>query len=273
MPLRARSVAARAPIREEQPGPGLRTATMRHQLDPHLAPWIAVEHFHMTEERRGGRPVAGHCVVTYLFEDSRGAMIARDDGDARRIAPGGLHWLEACAGTIESIAPEHPGSECHGLRMLVALDPEDRGAAPRVLSVPAEAIPEVEASGTRVRVVAGDGQGARSPLTGHRTAVTILDVRLDPGAELKHVAPSGHRAWALAIAGDGFAGPAEAERRLEHGSAIAFSDDGDAIRLRAGAAGLHAVVAHAGSSDALVSWPLASGRPGSRRARRASSPR
>jgi redox-sensitive bicupin YhaK (pirin superfamily) len=245
MPLRARSVAARTPLREEQPGPGLRTATVRHQLDPHLDPWIAVEHFHMTEERRAGRAVAGHCVVTYLFEDSRGAMVAHTDQGPQWIGPGGLYWLQAGAGTIDAAEPEHPGVELHGLRMLVALCPEDALTAPRALGVPAAEVPETAANGVRVRVLAGQAQGARSPLDGNLTAVTILDVHLDPGAELKHVAPAGHHAWALAVVGDGYAGPVGDERRLQPSSMIAFSGNGDAIRLRASDHGLHAIVAHA----------------------------
>lgn len=245
MTLRARSVAARAPLREEQPGPGLRTASVRHQLDPHLHPWIAVEHFHMTAERRGGRPVAGHCVVTYLFEDSRGAMIAHTEQGKQWVGPGGLYWLQAGAGTVDAAEPEHPGVELHGLRMLVELCPEHARTAPRALSVPADQVPEVTAQGARVRVLAGQARGFRSPLDGNLTAVTILDVHLDAGAELKHVAPSGHHAWALAIVGDGFAGPAGGEKRLQHASVVAFSGNGDAIRLRASDLGLHAIVAHA----------------------------
>jgi len=218
---------------------------MRHQLDPHLDPWTAIDHFHMTAERRNGRPVAGHCVVTYLFEDSRGALIARGEDATRRIAPGGLLWLEAGTGATDAVAPEHTGTECHGLRMLVRVAPDDTAAVPRTLAVDAADVPEITAQGTRVRVVAGDAQGARSPLAGCLTPVTILDVHLDPGAELKHVAPSGHHAWAMAIVGDGFAGPVGKELRLPHRSAIAFAHDGDAIRLRASDVGLHAIVAHA----------------------------
>ncbi len=245
MTLRARSVAARAPLREEQPGPGLRTATVRHQLDPHLAPWIAVDHFHMTEERRSGRPVAGHCVVTYLFEDSRGAMVAHTERGTQWVGPGGLYWLQAGAGCVDAAEPEHPGVELHGVRMLVDLCPEHARSAPLALAVPAADVPEVAAQGARVRVLAGNAQGVRSPLDGNLTAVTILDVHLDPGAELRHVAPAGHHAWALAVVGDGFAGPVGDERRLQHASMIAFSGNGDAIRLRASDLGLHAIVAHA----------------------------
>lgn len=243
MILRPRSVAARAPLREEQPSPGLRLATVRHQLDPHLDPWIGLEHFHMTDERRGARPIAGHAAVTYLFEDSRGAMIARDDGGEARIGPGGLHWLEPGAGAMHECGLEQQGHDVHGLRMLVDL--REREGAPRAFHVGAAEMPELAARGARVRIVAGSAMGARSPLDGVCTPVTILDVHLDPGAELAHVAPAGHHAWALAIVGDGFAGGATRETVLKSASAVAFAADGDTIRLRAGSIGLHAIVAHA----------------------------
>jgi redox-sensitive bicupin YhaK (pirin superfamily) len=245
MNLRARSVAARAPLREEQPGPGLRNANVRHQLDPHLDPWVSIDHFHMTEERRGGRPVAGHCIVTYLFEDSRGALLAHGDAERQWIGPGGLLWLQAGAGTVDATEPEHPGLELHGLRMVISLLPEHARGAPRALALSAAEVPEIATAGCRVRVLAGRAQGMASPLDPDLAALTVLDVHLDPGAELRHVAPAGHHAWALAVVGDGFAGPAGDERRLQSSSMIAFSGNGDAIRLRAGDLGLHAVVGHA----------------------------
>jgi len=243
--LRCRTVVARAPLREEQPQPGLRCATVRHQLDPHLAPWIALEHFHLTDERRGARPLNGIACATYLFEDSRGALLARDDGNTRRIGPGGLHWLEAGAGALHECALEQPGNECHGVRMLLHLSPVDEQAAPRSFDVDASRIPEVDNRGARVRVLVGAALGMRSPLGDVHSAATVLDVKLDGGAELAHVAPSGHHAWALAIRGSGFAGPRDAETALPDRSVVVFSADGDTVRLRAGSAGLHVLVGHA----------------------------
>jgi redox-sensitive bicupin YhaK (pirin superfamily) len=243
MPLRARTVAARAPLRELQPGPGLRVSGLRHQLDPHLDPWVGLEHFRLLEERRGGRPHLGLAVLTYLFEDSLGALVSRvDGGEPVRIAPGAVHCLQSVRGVVHEVVPERAGSECHGLRMTIDL----RGAADGPCGLHAEAadIPEVSSRGARVRVIVGSAMGVRSPLT-PLAQVTVLDVHLAPGAELGHVAPSGHHAWAIAILGDGAAGPAGREVTLPQAGAVAFAADGDAVRLRAGSSGLHAVVAHA----------------------------
>jgi redox-sensitive bicupin YhaK (pirin superfamily) len=243
MPLRARTVAARAPLRELQPGPGLRVSGLRHQLDPHLEPWVGLEHFRLLEERRGGRPHLGLAVLTYLFEDSRGALVSRVDGEAPlRIAPGAVHCLQSVRGVVHELAPEHAGTECHGLRMTLDL----RGASdgPCGLHAGTAEIPEVSFRGARVRVLAGSALGLRSPLC-LLTPVTVLDVHLAPSAELGHLAPSGHHAWAIAIQGDGMAGPPGREVELQQAGAVAFAADGDAVRLRAGPHGLHAVVAHA----------------------------
>jgi redox-sensitive bicupin YhaK (pirin superfamily) len=240
--LRCRSVAARAPLREEQPQPGLRTACVSTQLAPHLQPWTSLEDFHLSDERRGARPLAGQAVATYVFEDSRGALIAHDDGEARRIGPGDLHWLEASAEALHACAPEQRGHEVHGLRMLVQLR---RAGAARSFDIAAARIPEVDHRGARVRVLVGAALGMRSPLEGLDLPVTVLDVRLDPGAELAHVAPAGHHAWALAVRGTGFAGPRDHETPLPDRTVVAFSRDGDTVRVRAGLAGLHLVLGHA----------------------------
>jgi redox-sensitive bicupin YhaK (pirin superfamily) len=116
------------------------------------------------------------------------------------------------------------------------------GSDRRAVALTAADIPEVDARGARVRVLAGDALGARARLSG---PLTVLDVHLAPGAEVAHVTPQGHHAWALAIVGDGFAGPESSELSVKQASAVAFGHDGDSVRLRAGSLGLHALFAHA----------------------------
>jgi redox-sensitive bicupin YhaK (pirin superfamily) len=227
-------------MRELQPQPGLRIAGLRRALGP---PWLGLEHFRVVDERRGARPHVGLSVVTYLFEDSRGALLARvDGGEPRRIGPGGVGCLLAGRGAALEMRPERPGSECHGVRLLLGLCDADAAACSP--HVEAADIPEVTARGVRVRVIAGTALGARSPLA-LAAHVTLLDVHLAPGAELGHVAPKDHQAWALAVLGDGVAGPAKHEVRVAEAAAVAFAPDGDAIRLRAGPSGLHVLLAHA----------------------------
>ena len=233
--LRARTVANRSPLREQQPGPGVRVSGLR------LDPWLGVEHFRLLEERRGARPHLGVAVLTYLFEDS-GAMLSRvDAGDVQWIGPGAAHCLQSGRGVLHELAPAHPGVECHGLR--VQIDLRGERDAPCALCAAAE-MPELDYRGARVRVIAGAALGARSPLAVH-APVTVLDVHLAPGAELGHVAPAGHHAWAISIRGEGKAGPEKREVALIPSAAVAFAADGDAVRLRAGDSGLHVVVAHA----------------------------
>jgi redox-sensitive bicupin YhaK (pirin superfamily) len=234
--LRARTVANRSPLREHQPGPGVRVSGVR------LDPWLGVEHFRIVDERRGARPHVGVAVLTYLFEDSLGAMISRVEGNEDRwIGPGAAYCLQSGRGAVHQLAPVHAGVECHGLRVSIALM-NDRDAP--CAYVDAGEIPEVETRGARVRVIAGCALGVRSPLAVH-APVTVLDVHLAPGAELGHVAPAGHHAWAISIRGEGKAGPEKREVGLIPSAAVAFAADGDAVRLRAGETGLHVVVAHA----------------------------
>ncbi len=224
MTLLPRTVAARAPLHEDQPRPGVRTIALRHQLDPHLDPLLGLDCFHLAEAHEPD----GRASLIYVFEDSRGALRC----GAQRIAPGAVAWIDVDA------CPEQIGVDCHGVRLVV--DP--RHAPDRARFVEAAGIPEIAVRGYRVRILSGSALGVRSPLG---SPMTLLDVHLDPGAELVHVAPSSHHAWALALIGDGFAGPERAEKPLRELSAVAFASDGDAIRLRANGRGLHALIGHA----------------------------
>jgi hypothetical protein len=238
MTLLPRSVVARAPLHEQQPRPGVRTIPLRHQLDPHLDPLVGIDCFHLAEEPEPQRRPA----VIYVFEASRGALRCGDG----RIAPGAVAWLG------EDVRPDRAGVDCHGVRLLV-----DRRLAPERSQViePAR-IPEIAARGYRVRILSGGALGVRSPLG---SPLTVLDVHLDPHAELVHIAPAAHHAWAVALVGDGFAGPARTESALRELTAVAFASDGDAIRIRANGAGLHALVGHA---QPLTSPAASRERPG-----------
>lgn len=53
----------------------------------------------MSEPTFPPHPHAGFSAVTYLFEDSGGALVNRDSlGDRSRIEPGALHWTQAARG-------------------------------------------------------------------------------------------------------------------------------------------------------------------------------
>jgi redox-sensitive bicupin YhaK (pirin superfamily) len=111
-------------------------------------------------------PHIGLATVTYLFE---GAMMHRDSlGVVQRIEPGAVNWMTAGAGVVHSErTPEDvrkAPAKLYGIQSWFALPKALEESEAGFFHHPAAALPEVEASGARVRVVLGSMLGATSPV-------------------------------------------------------------------------------------------------------------
>jgi redox-sensitive bicupin YhaK (pirin superfamily) len=111
-------------------------------------------------------PHIGLATVTYLFE---GEIVHRDSlGTVQSIAPGDVNWMTAGRGIVHSerTGPElrRAGSRMHGLQTWVALPGADELAEPAFHHHSKDSLPVVALPGIRLRVVAGDAFGARSPV-------------------------------------------------------------------------------------------------------------
>lgn len=131
-------------------------------------------------------PHIGLSTVTYLFE---GAMMHRDStGVVQRIEPGAVNWMTAGRGIVHSerTPPELRERErrSHGLQLWSAVPVEHERDAPAFQHTPAEALPERELGGARVRVLVGEAFGATSPIRTLSPTV-YLDLQLAPGASVE----------------------------------------------------------------------------------------
>ncbi len=241
---RARRVAARAALPEICRGSGFRSHKLLGELGVPIDPFVSLERFQMWEPTFQPHPHAGFSAVTYLFPGSAGAIVVRDSlGERRRLPPGGLYWMQAGRGMMHEEVPEVRGAVCHGMQMLVNLAAADKHTSPETFFFAADAIPEARPSpGARVRVLCGAAFGLRAPIE-PRTQVTLLDVDLAPGAPLLLHAPDDQAAFALVVEGSGEVGPGEEAVRLDRHMAARLAAEGDACLVRAGAAGLHVVLA------------------------------
>src|SRR5512139_2883078 len=74
---------------------------------------------------------------------------------------------------------------------------------PRYQEIPAAAIPVVRRpDGVTVRVVAGEAEGVRGPVTEIAAEPGYLDVTIPAGAEYVQAVPGGHAALAFVFEGD-----------------------------------------------------------------------
>jgi redox-sensitive bicupin YhaK (pirin superfamily) len=113
---------------------------------------------------------------------------------------------------------------------------------PRYQDVAAAEIPEVRRDdGTVIRVVAGEVDGVRGPVSEIYADPEYLDVSLPAGARLVQPVPRGHAALAYAFEGEGRFGVAgdlgyrgELDGVLLAAPQLAVFGDGDGVRVEAG---------------------------------------
>src|SRR5207253_5326412 len=86
-----------------------------------LDPFLGIDHFSMRVPRSPPHPHAGFCALTYVFEDSEGALVSRDSlGHTSVVHPRDLCWTTAGRGIVHEEVPES-GRVVHGLQVFVNL--------------------------------------------------------------------------------------------------------------------------------------------------------
>lgn len=211
---------------------------------PDLDPFLLLDEIRSNDRTRYGagfpdHPHRGFETVTYLLD---GRMRHHDDqGNAGLLTPGGAQWMTAGRGIVHSEMPEQQDGLLWGFQLWVNLPAAHKMTAPRYQDIEPAAIPEREAGGARVRVVAGHALGADGPVGGIVTEPLFLDVRLDAGAHFEQPIPAEHTAFAYVYAGEAHI----AASRIPTGT-LAVLGAGDAVELTGGGDGarLLLVAAH-----------------------------
>lgn len=164
-------------------------------------PIVMMDHFHMTSPTFAPHPHAGISAVTYVFEDSIGPHVNHDSiGNHGPIRPGDLHWFVAGRGAVHTEQPEGQDHHVHALQIFVNLPARKKFIEPYAVHVEAADIPQFLADGVRVRVVAGDSQGLRSPAV-LPEPFTLLDGFLAPRATFRHPLPPGWNTMIYVVQG------------------------------------------------------------------------
>jgi redox-sensitive bicupin YhaK (pirin superfamily) len=143
-------------------------------------------------------PHIGLATVTFLWS---GTIQHRDTlGFVQDIAAGDVNWMTAGRGiahserTPQSLREgEHP---LHGMQTWVALPRADEETAPGFHHHDAAALPRIERQGTLLRVLAGRGYGAESPV---RVFADTLYVAIDLDADVQVTLEPSHPQRALYV--------------------------------------------------------------------------
>ncbi len=189
-----------APIQRANHGQHFRAYGLRG-LASVIDPFINVDHAWMSAPTFPPHPHAGFSAVSYPFLDSETGIANRDSiGSNNLIQPGGLHWATAGRGIVHEEIPAEVGKTLHSLQIFIDLPRERQDVTPFVLGLEPQDVPVVNLPGVKVRVPVGRFGAVLSPLN-PPTDVTILDISLEPGAELLIPIAAGHSAFFMPIFG------------------------------------------------------------------------
>jgi redox-sensitive bicupin YhaK (pirin superfamily) len=130
-------------------------------------------------------PHIGLATVTYLFE---GEIVHRDSlGSHQAIRPGDINWMTAGRGITHSERTRaelrQSGSRLDGLQLWVALPRSHEETEPQFHHHPGRDLPDFGVTGTRIRLLAGNAYGERSPVRTF-SPLFYVDAAMPAGSEL-----------------------------------------------------------------------------------------
>jgi len=215
---------------------------LRRSVSPRASnehdPFLLFDHFAFNNPLEGplrGFPMHPHRgieTVTYILD---GSVSHRDSlGNAGVIGPGDVQWMTSGRGILHEEMPRRGESgNIYGFQLWVNLPAAQKMGQPRYQEVNASAIPTIEKDGATIRLVAGELDGIRGPVTEIAASPLYMDVKLAPGSRFIYPIPSGHTLLAYVFEGTGEFG----NDVVESVSMVVFNDDGDQIVVKSDAAG------------------------------------
>jgi len=145
-------------------------------------------------EAGGAHPHGGFETVTFVVE---GELRDRDEGT---LSTGDVLWMTAGSGVIhnENVVPL---GKSRILQLWLTLPHDARWAAPRFEKIARDAAPLRGESGAEARVYSGSSGSVRAT-THNYVPVTLIDLRLQPGARFDQDLPDSYNGFLYVLAGD-----------------------------------------------------------------------
>ena len=196
-------------------------------------PFLLFDHFAFNNPLEGpirGFPMHPHRgieTVTYILE---GSVNHRDSlGNSGVIGPGDVQWMTSGRGILHEEMPRRgPSGNIYGFQLWVNLPAVQKMSQPRYQEVTSASIPTIEKDGATIRLVTGEIDGRRGPVTEIAASPLYMDVKLAPASKFSYPIPSGHTALAYVFEGTG----EFSKEVVESVSMVVFNDDGDHIEVK-----------------------------------------
>ncbi|GLT57549.1 hypothetical protein SLA2020_305150 [Shorea laevis] len=186
-------------------------------------PFLVLDEFSVTAPAGfPDHPHRGFETVTYMLQ---GAVTHEDfEGHKGTIGPGDLQWMTAGRGILHSEMPAAQGTQ-KGLQLWINLSSKQKMIEPRYQEISSKDIAEATEDGIKVRVIAGEALGTKSPVY-TRTPTMYLDFTLKPGAHLRQPIPMSWNAFVYVLEGEGVFGSSKSSPVTAHNLLLLGSGDG-----------------------------------------------
>lgn len=188
-------------------GAGVRMSRViaNEQLD-HFDPFLLLDEFRSDDpgDYIAGfpdHPHRGFETVTYMLA---GAMKHGDNkGNTGLLGPGSVQWMTAGRGIVHSEMPQQEDGLMWGFQLWVNLPADQKMVEPRYQDIPASDVPETRPDAdVSVRVIAGELDGVKGPVSGVATEPFYFDVRCEGSAQVRLPTPENHNVFAYPYVGD-----------------------------------------------------------------------
>ena len=180
----------------------------------------------------GEHPHRGFETVTIAYQ---GSVAHRDSaGHSGLIRPGDVQWMTAASGIVHEEKQEaafaRQGGTFEMIQLWVNLPRAHKMSAPGYQNIEQQQIPAVDFAGGRLRVIAGEFEGARGPAKTF-TPVNLFDAEIKGGGRAEVAIPAGFTAAVVLRKGSLLV---NGEHKLEGEAKIAtFEETGDRISIEA----------------------------------------
>jgi hypothetical protein len=236
-------------------------------------PFLLLDHFGSdeAEEYIAGfpwHPHRGIDTVTYMLQ---GKVRHGDSiGNSGVIEPGDLQWMTAGSGIIHEEMPQLSPYGVHGFQLWVNLARAEKMREPAYRGFSASDVRAAPAGNGEVRILAGEFDGVRGPVTGVSRDPSYFDLHLGPDGTVAIPVPEGDTAFAYIYEGSllypceplVYAGhmkpvkPLSAEEpcpKTESGTCLLFGT-GDLVRFKAGPGGANLIFARGTPLREPIAW-------------------
>ena len=215
----------------EGAGVRLKRSIATASLD-HLDPFLLFDHFGSSnpEDYIKGFPMHPHRgieTVTYMI---KGVVDHKDSmGNSGSISGGDVQWMTSGGGIMHEEMPRPSQHEMVGFQLWVNLPASLKMTAPRYQNIASAQIPEItREDGVNIRVIAGEVDGIRGPVTDIFAEPTYLDITIPANGSFSCPYEHGHTVFAYVFGGKGVfgAGGRQKGEVVTHPRLVVLSETG-----------------------------------------------